>query len=1059
MALVLFYTVFGFWGVPLLIRYVGLSKVNKSVAGHGEIEAIYFNPYSYCLEIEGMKGYTPDGEEAIGLKELRVNFDFLSLFRDNLRFEEITLVEPSLSLIIDEEGKVNIESAVATLQEQVEDQVQEQAKSEKPFEIPVIEVGVFQVENASLGAKIENLAEPFERNVRDLSFVMRDIRTSPDRDNPYHFNFQTLAGEDVDITGNIKLDPLSSDGSIRIDRIHLPDFYKLSNDALGFNLAGGDMSFSADYAFRPVREPRELFIQNGRFLLEGLDLRPRGSDEPFQTLERFEMNGISVFLFRGAVAIDKVDVVNGTLKVVRDKAGVLSLMRYLLPAERQAELEQQVAQEKKQDQEAREFIFGLIADQQDIGLAFTSAWQQLQEMVEVTWDLKVSQLNVENQNLVLVDEVPARPVSVTLGDINLTVTDMANQSETPFPFDLSLRVNETGEVTAKGTFTAVPPGTDFEYNVTGIDLSAFAPYVEASSPATLHSATFANKGTLKASFPDQALPTVEARFNMSLSDFDATVGDPLYAADRPLRVTAARMAQSGRVSATFPDEGEPDVKTLIDATVDTFALALGEAEPAVAWSKLSVTGIDMATVPLKAKIDTVTLDQFKATVVRKADGNLNLMELAPQVPEHTASAEPAADQEPSAPAETTSTDEPATAPAPEVASSGAAPAFDPNAVGLNRFVLKNATVAVTDESVSPAANFTLNELNVNAGPFSLAPGAMTDVDTALKLESGGTGSIAVKGSALLVDPLAQSKMTITLDSVPMAGFAGYAVQAVGSPMTGGSFSADLAYDIKTDELQGDNKIKIKKVRFGQRVPETKAPKLPLDLGIAVMENRDGVIDLNVPVKGSLDDPQFTLNHVVQTALGNIFEKVVTAPFALLGSAFGSGGEAPPSMVAFSPGSSDLPAAAQEPLALLAQALYDRPSLALKLVPSVDPEKDVADFRDDFVQENIDDLVAQGMDAEDAIEKLFDERFPEGLPPNPDGTEVTLTPGVMRAKLVEVQEVPDTALQLLAHQRAEEVKAFILSKQQLDTGRVTENPPEGGFARDGAKVSFELGVAK
>ena len=66
---------------------------------------------------------------------------------------------------------------------------------------------------------------------------------------------------------------------------------------------------------------------------------------------------------------------------------------------------------------------------------------------------------------------------------------------------------------------------------------------------------------------------------------------------------------------------------------------------------------------------------------------------------------------------------------------------------------------------------------------------------------------------------------------------------------------------------------------------------------------------------------------------------------------------------------------------------------------------------------------------------------------------------MRAKLVEVQPVPDTALQLLAHQRAEEVKAFILSKQQLDTGRVTENPPEGGFARDGAKVSFELGVAK
>ncbi len=1059
--LVLFYTVFGFWGVPLLIRYVALPNLNDSIAGHGEIEAIYFNPYTYNLEIDGMKGYTPDEQEAIGLAQLRIDFDFFSLFGDNLRFGEIYFGEPSFNLVIDKDGNVNIESALASIQEQVQGQMEEQAKSKEPFEIPVIEVERLQVENASLSARMENLEEPFERNVRNLSFVMEDIRTSPDRNNPYHFTFNTVAGEQVDIDGTIKLDPLSSDGSVRIDKIKLPDFFRLTNDQLGFAMAGGEMSLSFDYVFRPVREPRELYIENGHFLLEGLDLRPRGSDEPFQTLERFEMNGISVYIFRGAVSVDQIDVINGTLKVTRDKAGVLSLLRYITPAEHQAELEQQVAQEKKADQEAHEFVFGLIADQQDIGLAFTSAWKQLQEMVEVTWDLKVGELNVQNQNLVLTDEVPARPVKVTLGNINLKVTDMANQSETPFPFDLSLAVNDSGQVTAKGTFTSVPPAVDFQYDVTGIDLTAFSPYVEASSPARLNSAVLANKGTLKASFPDQALPSVEGRFNVSLSNFDATVGAPLYSAEQPLRVKAGRMAQSGRVSATFPEDKEPDMTSLVDVTVDNFSLARGDAaEPPLSWNKLSVTGIDSATVPLKVKVDTLTLDQLKATVVRRADGELNLMELAPQTPETPAGKETAATQQAAADdTDVAAQDASASTPTEAPAAPDEAPAFDPAAFGLNRFVLKGGTVKVTDESVTPAADFTLKDMDVTAGPFSLVPGSMTDVDTTLKLENGGTGTIAVKGTALLEDPLTQSKMTIALDGVPMAGFSGYAVQAVGSPLTGGSFSADLAYDIKADDLKGDNKLKITKVRFGKRVPDSKAPKLPLDLGIAVMENRSGIIDLNVPIHGSLDDPKFTLDNVIQNALGNIFEKVATAPFALLGAAFGSGKEPPPSQVAFAAGSAELPAAAQEPLALLAKALGDRPALALKLVPSVDMQKDVAYFREQFVLEDIDELVAKGEDEEDAIEELFDKAFPDGLPPKQDGSPVSLTPGVMKAKLIEVEDVPDTALRGLAHQRADEVKEFMVSQQKLDAARITENPPEGGFAKDGSKVSFELGVAK
>lgn len=1041
--LVLLYTMLGFWGVPLALRYIGLAKLNDSVPGWGEVEAFRFNPYTYQLRIEGFKGYTGDGEEAVSFRELRVDYDFWSLFGENHRFEEMYLGEPSLTLIILEDGTLNIQAGLENLQEEVETRLEEQAESKEPIEIPVIEVGILKVDDASVTSRIESLSDPFERNIHNLSFVMEDIRTSPEKRNEYTFTCKTLAGELIRVDGVIKLDPLSSDGTIKLDAVKLADFYKLTNQAFGFELTSGEVDFAANYVFNPVKEPRELYIRDGRFLLENFELRPRGVEQPFQTLERLQVEGINVFLFRGAVAVDSIDLVNGMLKVTRDKDGILSLLRYILPPEQQAAFEEKVAQEQAEDaaavQETREFYFGLLADQQDIGLAFTSAWQQLQEMLEVTWDLKVGQLKVSNQDLILVDEVPSRPVSLTLGDIELLASDIHNQGTEPFPFSLGMIINETGKINAYGNFIAVPAGADFQYDISGINLAAFSPYIEAASPATLRSATLANKGSLKASFPDEQLPSVETKFNVTLADVDATVGEPLYPAEAPLNVKAARLHKTGRISAQVPPDSTPEIVSSVDIGVENFSLSRdASADAPVAWQKLDVTGVSASTVPLKASVEALTLDKLALVVTRRGDGSIDLMDFVPQQAE--AAPEPAEEKESSGEAET--------------------PAVDMANFEIKQFTLKGGTVAVTDVTVTPKASFTLEEVDATVGPLKLTPDNVTKLASSMKLVAGGEGSIDVKGSARPLDPFAQTQATVTVEGVPMPGFSGYAVQAVGSPVASGTLNADLSYDIKTDALKGENKLKIGKLRFGERVPDSKAPNLPLEMGIAVLEDRSGSINLDVPVAGNLNDPKFNFANVIQGALSNIIEKVATSPFSLLGAAFGEGGEAPPSQVVFAAGSAELREASREPLTLVATAIYDRPSLALKLVPSIDPEKDVAFLRETFVEASIRKLMEEeGDDEGEAIEDLFDKAFPDGLPPKDDGTRVELTPGLMKNKLAEAQQVPDEALATLASQRAVVVKDYLLSQQELDAGRISISEPEGGFARDGAKVTFELAVAE
>ncbi len=1049
LSLILFYTLFGFFGVPLLIRYVGLPKLNESVPGKGDVDAIYFNPYTYRLVLEGFHGYTPDGEEAIGFREARVDFAFTSLFGDNLRFQELYLGEPSLTLVIDENGQLNISGGIDELQSQVEDQLQDQAESGEPFEIPVIEIDHLLVDNASLTGRLENLAQPFERNIRNLSFEMKDIRTSPEVHNPYVFSFNTLVGEEVSVTGDIKLDPLSSDGTVDIDKLKLSDYYKLTNGQIGFDLVGGEMSFAANYAFRPVREPRELFIRDGHFLLEGLELRPRGSDEPFQQMERFEMTGMDILIFRSTVDINRIDMVNCMLKVVRDKEGILSLIRYLVPAERQQEIAEQVAAEQAADTRAeKDFTLGLIADQMDIGLAFASAWQQLQELVEVTWTLRVGELNVENQNLILIDELPAEPVAVTLGEIHLDVSEMVNTGSEPFPFDLSLKVNESGTVAAKGTFTPEPPATEFTYDVQGIDLATFSPYFEASTPATLHSAVLANRGSLKASFPDEQLPSIDVKFNANLTDVAASVGAPLYTEDAPLELSIERIHKRGQLTGTFPTEGIPDVNVLMDVKLDGFGLSRAPlSEKHLAWGSLEVAGIEAATQPMKAEIDTITLTDMVAVLERRSDGSISALDLAPGTKEGGRATTESLKQDIAVVEEQSD-------------------AFieeqdiDISQAVVEKLVIKNGTIKVSDAAVTPNAAFSIENLDTTAGPLRLSPDNVTNFDTSLSLVNGGTGTVAVKGSTRPLDPLAGTQADISIKTIAMPGFSGYAVEAIGSPISSGTFGADLSYDISKDALTGANQLQVGKLRFGKRVPDSKAPNLPLELGVAVLENRSGIIDLNVPVKGNLKDPKFSIGGVISGAFENVFTKVITSPFALMGSVFGSDGEEPPTSVAFAAGSTTLSDSESEVLTLMARAIYDRPSLKLKLVPSIDPVKDVAFLREKLTNEAIQRRMQEkSEDEEDAIEALFKVAYPDGLPAKEDGTAVKVTPSIMKAKLVEVQAVSDADLASLALLRAKQVKVTIDSAQELDASRVEIALPEGGFTRDGSKVSFELGVAK
>ena len=127
-------------------------------------------------------------------------------------------------------------------------------------------------------------------------------------------------------------------------------------------------------------------------------------------------------------------------------------------------------------------------------------------------------------------------------------------------------------------------------------------------------------------------------------------------------------------------------------------------------------------------------------------------------------------------------------------------------------------------------------------------------------------------------------------------YAGYGIER-------GKLSVNVKYLVENRKLTAENNVYLDQLTFGEKVESPTATKLPVLLAVALLKDRNGVIDVNLPICGSLDDPQFSVGGIIIQVIVNLIVKAVTAPFALLGAMFGGGEEL--AYVEFAPGSAQL----------------------------------------------------------------------------------------------------------------------------------------------------------
>ena len=638
------------------------------------------------------------------------------------------------------------------------------------------------------------------------------------------------------------------------------------------------------------------------------------------------------------------------------------------------------------------------------------------------WQVTLADVELDGGGLTVVDRLPEQPVALAVSQIKLQVKDLQPLASRPtdMPVSLQLRLGpmqaaraEPGRLAVAGTLRL--PSADTPLRV---------------------------KGRVQAD-------------RLPLHELEPYFGDRLN-----LELLRADASYRGSVEVALPAAGL-SLSLAGQASLDDFrANTRSPAEELLAWKSLQVRGLALAMAPgqpTRLAVEETVLSDYFARLIIDETGRINLQGLVrPAGGEATVAA--------STPA--------ASAPVPAPPGPPAGPQPD---IRFGPVSLVNGRVLFSDRFIKPNYSANLSELTGGLSAFAsanTATGAPQLGDLTLRGRAEGTAALEIDGK---LNPLAQP---LALDirgkvrNLELPPLSPYTVKYAGHGIERGKLSVDVAYKVEpSGQLTASNQIILNQLSFGDRVPGSEAPNLPIKLAVALLADRQGVIDINLPVSGSLNDPQFRLAPLIFRLIVNLIGKAVTAPFSLIASAFGGGGPEM-SQVGFGEGQRTLDAASRERLDAVAKALVERPALQVTVVGQADLDAERTGYQRARLDQQVlaekrralarsgtppaEGLTVSAQEYAALLQEVY-RRADIPKPRNVIGLAKDIPQAEMEALLMAAVPVTTDALRDLAVARAVAVKDYLASRQ-LPEDRLFLGAPVLGRQGENWRPQAELRLA-
>ncbi|MCR9106449.1 MAG: DUF748 domain-containing protein [Gammaproteobacteria bacterium] len=1022
-----------YYGVTLLIITPALNflpawYVEKHYERTLDTGLVVLNPFKLSLDISRAELSETSGEPFLSFGDTSINLSLSSLWQRGWVLDELRMHELAVTLVRLDETHFNFSDLLPAPAPEQED--------EAPAEIPAVTLSLLDFQANEITLIDQSRSKPYRGQWRGLAFTVHDLSTVFEDGKPYKLDVTGPDGGTLAWQGHISIPRGHSDGTLKIEGLSLVDLWQLAEPWVEFEVASGKLDVSGSYDVK-WGEALSYSLGNGAVSVRALSVVPGATAELGETgvqLDLLALNNISALSETRHAAVASVEIDGFRVKGWSEgsSASIVTMLMGEQPdtaadpatdnppsdatqpdqmatAEAAGSAPEPGATPEDAAASPAETAHGnALAQEQDAGAGSngdsaaslpsndspaesmepaqdTSATSRTEAdraapspnnpagalpMDDEQWSAAVGRIALRNSALHWRSEF-TDPPALAITPIAATVSDLNWPLRGVSPFTLSVVVNDSTSLELDGSIDPDIGNGTVNYALRDLPLPLFNPNL----PQALHA---------------------------KITDGTASVtGSATVEAFAPGQVTA-------------------------DGAIRNFAIEIHDTENVLTgWDSVALASLRVDVPAQSVTLDELRIDGYQGRLHIFEDGSINASKVWRAELADADNADETATENTAPAADVAPTEDASTA---AVANSDNAA---PWMIDVRSVILHESKIDFMDQSLPIPFRTIIGDINGAIKNLNSDAAIVADVD--IKGAVDTYAPVALTGT---MNPLAAPMsldLNLTFDGVDMAMLSPYSATYAGYRIDSGLLDLDLTYALENDALKGMNKVRLDKLKLGEKIASDKAIDAPLELALAILTDANGVIDMQVPVAGNVDDPSFALGGVIAKAFIGLFTKVITAPFSILASLVDS--EEDLRQLTFPVGSAQI----DEPTALklddIAKIMQQRPKIDLALTGRVNPAADR-----DRLQKNALDvqllesgLSAQSLAARDEDwERAINARFRDN---GGDPDDETLTIRDKQLRIIKTLEVSDEQLQALAQARAAAVKTYLVTQAAIDVERV------------------------
>ncbi|MBS5810607.1 MAG: DUF748 domain-containing protein [Campylobacter concisus] len=1089
-SLLLIYTLLGFFGLPYAIKNIA-PKYLKDYNATLFVSDAKFNPFTFELNATNAELNTTS--PLFSTKQIDLKLKPFSIFKKLVEIDIFRLDEPKVKIARDKKANFNFSNFIS------DDNATSEDNSTSSINFALNNAKIIK---GSFSYSDQNLTKPFNVSFDDINYELSSLNTKKNSAGSHIFDSNSSLAHKIDLNGDIKLNPLKIEGNVSIKDFSIKPvaISFIDNDTL--NLKNAIINLKINYALKADENATRINLKDGFLNVKGLSLDEGANELSLGELELPKFDLVSKIadkteasLNLSAINLNDISFKNAISASVKSlnlsDISLLANLNEKSELNATAKLKSIGANALKIDEADRNLanLKDINASNLNLNLANNKTALTLEKIAlnginaplsksasanvasagvtntNFTMDgnkslasldeltVKNIELKAKNKDIASVADVAIKSISFDLLKMALNIASV-DVNKPKFTSELNdnglSAVNELGfgeqstkatkaakhtkkvEKKAENKSASKSKENEFKFDVKIISVNnadiALTHLFEGEKIAHKFDNLFVKVANLSSDFSKSFDAKVAMKSSQKLNlDVDSKIKIEPLDVSAKIKLNDTNLPKyfayakpflevsltSGQMSADAQLHYAKDIKADAKVSIKDIRLNGKKTEKLIAFKSLDLEKISFAKNDLAISGVSLNSPFIKAHLSKERKFNLSQI---------------VKEDKNKAKTETKSENKKA-----------ASKKDDELKFSVKNFSLKNGEVDFSDASLFMPFATTISKLN----------GKLTDIDKKRPSSGEFQGVVGKNGFAQITAKLfpfeLKQNTDIKLDfkDIDLTDITPYSGQFVGYKIKKGKLNLNLNYSVVDSKLNGSNFINFDSLTLGEKVDSKDAVNLPLSLAISILSDQNNQINIDLPVEGNLDDPDFKYGGVIWAAVKKLFADITLAPFRFLGNALGLGSK-DLSSIDFLAGSSELISSEAPKIADFIKLTGSKPKMKLSITPTYS-KLDESFYKNKKLDQKINQIIASS--GKDYIAVLN-----ELVPNLKDRNEKAL-----REEALKGIEVDKAKLVELANERANAVKEALI-KAGLEAGRININDATSSEPKQNTYTSVLMGVA-